>query len=311
MWHDAGPMKRAVAILIALLTAVGAGAGAAPSPVVVLNAPKLGAYRGLGSWVDIYEEGAWNHPKRTARVLAGHGVRTLYLETSNYRRPTAILYPNKTERMIHAAHARGIKVVAWYLPGFDDLDRDLARSKAAIDLRTSKGQRFDSFALDIEASIVTPPSKRTKRLLTLSRKIRAHAGPSYTLGAIIPSPRGMQLNKGYWPGFPYEKLAARYDVFVPMTYYSWRTEGATGANDYTARNIRIIRKKTGEPTVPIHVIGGIGDGSMGPETRGFVRACREHGVIGCSMYSYTITGETDWKHLEGIPVTPSSRRSSR
>ncbi|MGH2722758.1 MAG: hypothetical protein ACRDI0_00560 [Actinomycetota bacterium] len=297
-------MKRtavAMAVLVALV-----GPGPIPGPLLASAAKgrSLAAYRGLGSWVDIYEDAAWKRPKRTARIMAGHGVRTLYLETSNYSRPTAILYPKKTERLIHAAHKRGVKVVAWYLPGFDDLDRDLARSKAAIDFRTAKGQRFDSFALDIEASVVKPPSKRTKRLLTLSRKIRDHACPSYTLGAIIPSPRGIQLNKGYWPGFPYEQLANRYDVFVPMTYYSWRTAGATGAHDYTARNIRIIRKKTGQPTVPIHVIGGIGDGSTGPETRGFVRACREHGVIGCSMYSYTVTGASDWKHLEEVPVNP-------
>ena len=44
--------------------------------------------------------------------------RTLYIETSNYRRLQPIKYPGKQARFIEAAHRNGMKVVAWYLPGF-------------------------------------------------------------------------------------------------------------------------------------------------------------------------------------------------
>lgn len=296
-------MRRLLPLFVAASMLTAAPPSSPPALAAAEPAPLM-AYRGLGSWVDIYESWAWNHPKQAVRKMDRKGVRTLYLETSNYSRTKAILYPSKTKRFINAAHDRGMKVVAWYLPGFDKLDRDLARSIAAINLKTARGDKFDSFALDIEASIVTPPWKRTKRLLRLSRQIRDHVGDAYPLGAIIPSPKGMKLNVGYWPGFPYQRLAGIYDVFVPMTYYSWRTQGPVGAHDYTVSNIKIIRSKTGDSTTPIHVIGGIGDGSTGLETRGFVRACREHGVLGCSMYSLTVTDKADWEHLTTIPVNP-------
>ncbi|HEX2030333.1 MAG TPA: hypothetical protein VHL78_02880 [Actinomycetota bacterium] len=296
-------MRRLVPALLAASVVTAVPDSAAPA-FAGTGAPPLMAYRGLGTWVDIYETWVWNHPKQAARQMDRKGVRTLYLETSNYSRTRGILYPDKARRLINAAHDRGMKVVAWYLPGFDDVGRDLARSIAAIELQTGRGDRFDSFALDIEASIVTPPWKRTKRLLGLSRQIRAHTGDGYPLGAIIPSPKGMQLSPGYWPGFPYQRLAGIYDVFVPMGYYSYRTQGPIGAHDYTVSNVKIIRSKTGSATMPIHVIGGIANASTGPETRSFVRACREHGVLGCSLYKFTLTGTSDWGHLATMPVNP-------
>lgn len=275
-----------------------------PSPADAARRPRIGAYRGLGSWVDIYDEAQLDRPGVTIRRMFERGVRTLYLETSNYSRDRAILYPRATQRFIHAAHARGMKVVAWYLPGFGNLRRDRRRSMAAIRFRTSKGHRFDSFALDIEASIVEPPAKRTRRLLKLSRFLRRKVGPRYPLGAIIPSPRGMQLVKGYWPDFPYRGLARIYDVFVPMGYYTYRTDTLEEARDYTRRNVRIIRNETGMPSVPIHAIGGISDDSSRAEVRGFVRAAREHGVLGASLYAYDHTTAGHWAELAAIPVNP-------
>ena len=270
-------------------------------PALARERSAVMAYRGLGSWVDIYEYGAWAHPEEVVRSMKAHGVRTAYIETSNYSRPRAILYREGIRRFIEAAHAVGMRVVAWYLPGFRNPRMDLRRSMAAIRYRTPSGERFDSFALDIEAPVV-PPELRTRRLLRLSRQIRRRAGGSYPLGAIIPSPRGMQRNPDYWPGFPYRGLADIYDVFVPMTYFSWRTQGSRGAHDYTSRNIRIIREETGQGSVPIHVIGGLGSGTSGPETRAFVHAIREHGILGASMYNYSETGTRHWRHLRRVPV---------
>jgi len=119
--------------------------------------------------------------------MAPKGVRTLYLETGNYRQKTDLVRPAALARFIDAAHAAGIRVVAWYLPSFASPARDLRRSLAAIRFRTAAGGRFDSFALDIEASVVTPASVRNTRLLRLSAQIRAAVGPRYSLGAIIPS----------------------------------------------------------------------------------------------------------------------------
>lgn len=266
--------------------------------------PNINAYRGLGSWVDIYDTAELERPVATVRAMHARGVRTLYLETSNYSRDRAIMHPQATARFIHAAHARGMKVVAWYLPGFRNMRRDRQRSMAAIRFTTDRGQRFDSFALDIEASIVRDPDRRTRRLLSLSRFLRNRVGPSYPLGAIIPAPRGMQLTPSYWPRFPYRQLGNIYDVFVPMGYFTYRVTGREAARDYTRRNIVIIRNQTGKPRVPIHVIGGISDDATGAEVRGFVRGVREHGALGASLYAFDGTRARHWQELAAVPTNP-------
>jgi hypothetical protein len=263
-----------------------------------------GIYAGLGSWVDIYDFSAWADPEGTVAAMAEHGVRTLYLETSNYKRHKPFVFREGVERFIDASHAAGIAVVAWYLPGFAHVDRDFTRTMKAVDLITPGGQRFDSFALDIESPLVKPASLRTERLLDLSGRIREAVGESYPLGAIIPSPRGMQVNPDYWPGFPYLELAATYDVMVPMTYFTWRVSGLDGAHHYTTLVTQIIRNETGDPQVPIHVIGGISDEATAEETRGFVRAIRERGVIGASYYGFPGTTDGQWAELSRIPVNP-------
>jgi hypothetical protein len=281
-----------------------APAPSAPARTAVTDA-KIGAYRGLGAWVDIFESRAWSRPGKAVADMASHGVRTLYLETSNYSQPRAIAHQKGVDAFLKAAHRRGMEVVAWYLPGFVRMKRDLQRSMAAIKYRSPAGERFDSFALDIEASILEPPAKRSKRLLKLSRKIRGRAGGGYPLGAVIPSPVGIQLaGKRYWPNFPYAGLHRFYDVFVPMGYYTYHVSGPQKVHDETGRNVEILREKTGDPNVPVHVIGGIADDSSGPETQAFVRAVRAYGVVGASIYNWSLTGGHDWRWLEEIPTNP-------
>src|SRR5439155_1059555 len=154
---------------------------------------------------------AFAHPR--------YGVRTLFLQAGNYRH-SGLVYPGKTAEFIRAAHARGMKVVAWYLPLFKSVDTDFTRVERSLQFRTSDGQAFDSFALDIEADTV-PIKTRIQHLLELSARIRVAVGPSYPLGAIIPSPRGLIRVPTYWPGFPYRQLPAYYDVIAPMSYYTF------------------------------------------------------------------------------------------
>src|SRR5918996_372150 len=219
------------------------------------GSPSLEAYRGLASWVDLFEERAWRRPGRAVADMAAHGVRTLFLETSNYSQRRTVV------------------------------------NRAAVG-------RF------IEASIVDPPSRRTKRLLTLSRRIRARVGEGYPLGAIIPSPVGIELAGDYWPGFPYRQLDEIYDVFVPMGYFTYHVNGATRVRDETAQNIRMLREATGDPTVPVHLIGGIADRTSAAEAREFVRAVREHGVLGASLYNWSLTRDHHRTELRSIPTNP-------
>ena len=291
---------------ILVLGAAMVAAALVPAPAVSQSdrGRNLEPFRGLGAWVDIFEDRAWRQPGKVVADLAEHGVRTLYLQTSNYSQDETIVHQAGVARFLDAAHRRGIDVVAWYLPGFANLARDYQRSIAAIRYRSRGGESFDGFGLDIEASILGPPRERTARLLRLSKRLRKQAGERYPLGAIIPSPVGIRLNKGYWPGFPYSGLADVYDAFVPMGYFTYHVDGAEKVHAETVRNVEIIRKKTRDPTVPIHLIGGVADDASPKEVAAFVHAVREHGLIGASLYNWSLTKPHDWPPLETVPANP-------
>jgi len=291
-------------LLIAGLTVlIGLVAAAArPQASAAAGSASITAYRGLGTWVDMYDSRAWNDPAAAVEDMTSHGVRTLYIETANHHYPKSksMFKPEVMDAFIQLCHARKIKVVAWYLPGFKDLAKDYKRSMAAIDFRTSDGQKFDSFALDIEDSSVKPASTRSARLKTLSAKIRKAVGNGYPLGGIIPSPTGMKINSSYWPGFPYKDVAAVYDVIVAMGYYTYHGAGYSHAYNETRENVRIVREQTGRPTIPIHVIAGVGSKSSVSETRAYVRALRETGCLGGSMYDWATTSDADWRPLASV-----------
>lgn len=294
-WVNAAITRVLAVVLVALATAVlGSTASAGQR--------KIAPYAGLGTWIDIFDKPAFQQPKKVVAAVAARGVKTIYLETSNYSQDTTIVRPAATGALLEAAHAAGLDVVAWYLPSFTKTKRDLARSLAAVNFRSAKGQTFDSFALDIESALVASPSVRNARLLTVSRQIREAVGGKYALGAIIPSPRGMQLSPTYWPGFPYASLAGIYDVILPMSYYTYRVEGGSAVRKYTARSIAIIRAETGRPGIPIHMIGGVASSTSTAEARGFMKAIAACQPYGYSLYDYYTTSNATWSALGSPPA---------
>lgn len=258
-------------------------------------------YGGLGTWIDIYDAEAWEDPEAAVLAMRDRGVRTVFLQTSNFSRGRPFVHSEGVIRFLDAAAEQDVDVVAWYLPGFRDLGTDLKRALAAIRLQTPAGNRFDSFALDIESPEVSRHGVRTRRLLALSARIRGAAGDGYPLGAIVPSPRGVRVNSWYWPSFPYRRLATTFDVFLPMTYFTWRVSGREDAAWYTAKNILILRQETSGMNVPIHVIGGIASDATPQETRGFVETVRGRNVIGASYYTFPMIRPLQWRALRTIP----------
>jgi hypothetical protein len=272
-----------------------AGASASPRP----HSP----YAGLGTWLDIYATSSWLDPRREVAEMARDGARTLYLQTGNYEQQVDLVRRRMLGRFVDAAHAVGLRVVAWYLPSFANPVQDERRSLAAIRFRSAHGERFDAFALDIEASLARPVSLRNRRLLRLSDELRAAAGPRYALGAIIPSPVGMRRHPDYWPRFPYRPLARFYNVFLPMAYSTDAgVRGSRATRAYMAADVAAVRTHTGNPHVPVHLIGGIA-GTMGArETAGFMRAVADCAPLGYSLYEFPITSGAAWKALAAPPA---------
>jgi hypothetical protein len=274
----------ALALAVGLLLTPAAPAGA--------RKPHRGPFRGLGAWVDIYDNALWDNPETAVADLSARGVRTLYLETCNYNCPQALHRTPNMERFIHAAHGVGMRIVAWYLPGFDDLHRDLRYTRAALNFRTSAGQEFDAFALDIEARVVNPVAKRNHRIVELSGKIRRAAGARYPLGAITP-PWFYE-----WGGpFPYRALHGIYDAFLPMIYFGGRGQGAKFARRAVALNVEEIRRGTGNRRTAIHAIGGVADDLGRREVSVFVDATERRRGIGVSLYDVGTSGTEDWRGL--------------
>lgn len=278
-----------------------------PAPRVPASGPAdLAAFRGLGAWVDLYDYGTLE-PEASVAHMDAHGVRTVYLQTARWNEPdpasSDVLAGAATaERWVHAAHRRGLKVVGWYLPAYDDLGRDLRRTIAIATYRTSRGQRFDGLAIDVEyKGQVASPSQWNPAVLAHARSVRAAVGGRYPVAAIVPAPIGMATRPQRWAGFPWRELAAVSDVFMPMSYWTFR-DGCPEVPEhcafgYTKGNIEQVRALTGRPDIPLHVIGGVGNECTTAEVVDFVRAAREAGVLGGSLYDYRTTTSAFWGHL--------------
>jgi len=294
MWTDPGWCRLAARLLLAALMAgalIGPAAGASASR-------QRSAYAGLGTWLDIYATASWAHPKQEVAAMARDGVQTLYLQTGNYEQRADLVRRRALGRYVDAAHSAGLRVVGWYLPAFTNPVQDTRRALAAIRFRSARGERFDAFALDIEASLVKPASLRNERLLRLSARLRAAVGRRYALGAIIPSPVGIRRHPAYWPHFPYRRLARYYRVFLPMAYATdAHVRGKDATRAYNAADVALIRAQTGRPHVPIHLIGGLAN-AMGPkETAGFMRAVYDCAPLGYSLYDFPLTSRAAWRAL--------------
>jgi hypothetical protein len=270
-----------------------------PTPV---PAQQLGpvAYSGTGAWVDRYDFARLEDPEFAVAEMADYGVKTLYVETASWRVPrhVDIVAPKATAELIEVAHAEGMHVVSWYLPGFKDLLIDMRRIRAALDFRTPTGQTFDSFALDIEANEVNPLLRRNAALLKLARSIRREAGDDYPVGAIVPDQLSTSRGNVLWPSFPYAAAARWFDVFLPMAYSTFnRARGGAGVYRYTAANVRFVRRATGKP---VHIIGGLTNSMSGSEQRAVARAARDAGAIGASLYKYPLYDAGSWAALSSF-----------
>jgi hypothetical protein len=280
--HDLGPAPR--------------GAPAAAKRDVAR--PGVAVYRGVGAWIDMYDPAELGNPWPALVEMRDHGVRTLYLETASWRVPKALDFRDEqaVELFLDEAHALGLKVVAWYLPGLDDLRTDMRRSRAVLSYVTPRGgQRFDGLAIDIESQRVRAVPARNSALMRYSRALRRAAGPSYALGAIVPDLRSTTVSPGLWPGFPYRAAAHYYDVFLPMAYSSYRGRGGSFTYRYALANTRTVRALTGGR--PVHMIGGLADSLSAGEAAGFARGARDGGAVGASFYDFAIGQDWAWDAL--------------
>jgi hypothetical protein len=282
-------------------------------PVTPPPARDLSVYKGLGTWVDAYDFSPQYQPNgnpppvtpESVDQMVGQGVRTVYLQAAkdDTRSPGELVNPEIVGPMLVRAHGHGIKVVAWYLPKFYDLDSDMRRLLAMRDFRF-EGEGFDGIGLDIEWRKDVPDNaERNARLVELSRRLRRAMGNEAISAIPLPPVLIETVNPAYWPDFPWRELAPLYDVWLPMAYWTFRTQ-SSGYRDgyrYTVENIRRLRANLGLPSAPVHPVGGTDNKSTDGDYRGFVRACVEEHTLGGSIYDWRTTPPPAWGTLRAVP----------
>jgi hypothetical protein len=261
-----------------------------PPPPPAPPPDPLAAYRGLEAWIDLFDYGLSDSMPLDAIVdeMAARGVRTLFVQTGRWNTP-ALARPAELDVLVERAHARGMAVIGWYLPGFADIDRDVRASMAVLEHVTHSGQRFDGFAPDIEdrREVADDLASFNAGVVRYSRALRA-AAPGTILGAIVLDAQHNARAPLRWEGFPWPEIAATYDVVMPMAYWTVTTGRGCPAADAGAylREVAVRTRDLMGADRPLHLIGGIADCIRPEEIDGFVDALRDAGSIGGGLYDF-------------------------
>jgi len=255
------PRRRLAAIAaVAALLLVATACEPAPPPGPPSPDPtRAVVFKGLGVWWDVYD---WSPTFTKNRQkfslwdvdrLAEDGVQTLYIQTATFRHPDVLLDPGLLRRIIDRARGHGMRVVGWYLPEFNDVGYDLDRLVAIAQFG------FDGLGIDIESTANPDVAARSRNLVTESAFMRGMF-PNLAIAAVPVTPViWEELNRSWWPNFPYRELVPFYDAWMPMAYWSYRFCSFSPWYDpyrYTYESVARLRTLTGNPNLPVHPIGG-------------------------------------------------------
>ena len=267
---------------------------AAPATTVKATVDRTAPFRGMGAWVDVFEwapsykgsKPAVSLPPTAVDRMAAEGVQVLYLQATRYNNPTGgdIVDPEVLAQWLARAAANNITVVAWYLATFTDPAADIRRLKAVGHLPGVAG-----IGVDIESTEVADPAVRSARMVEVSKAVRAAMPDRPLSGIVLPPVDTDVVNLKYWPGFPWQQIRGIYDVWQPMGYWTNRSvkSGYRDAERYTRENVERLRAHLGDPNAAVHPIGGIMNKATPADVTGYLKAVRETGSIGASLYNWS------------------------
>lgn len=265
------------------------------------------SYRGLGTWVDGFD---FSPPYSATGVppvvpaaindMAEFGVQTLYLQSGRLDDRSPDVLEDRwiiTEFLMRAA-ANDIDVVAWYLPKWTDDDTDLRHLLAAHEFEVL-GYRFDGVAVDIEWNEDgLEVAERNERFVKLSQQLDIAMGDDPIGAIVLPPVQTEVLNTTYWPDFPWLEVAPNYEVWMPMSYWSFRTPPYDDPYVYNGESIERLRANLADPEAIVHSIGGIGGQIDAPpsgtepyiaqvgQLERFAESVADTGSIGGSIYDW-------------------------
>ena len=233
--------------------------------------------------------------------MAALGMKTLYVQVANPDGAPANQLTDRAElgALLERAHEHDIAVVPWFLPRTVAPADDLATMRQIVKLRVG-GESFDGIGLDLESSEVPDITLRNQRTVAFAKQVRKLVGASVPVAAIVyPAVQLEVLNTTLWPDFPYPAVNRSVDLWMPMSYYTYRdtVSGLRSAYRYTVDSVDRLRKRVGDPDVPVHLIGGLAEDSTPDDYLDMTRAARTTNALGWSVYDYATTGSWAWPYL--------------
>jgi len=280
-----------------------------PNSVRMHEAPvrTTDSYRGLGAWVDGFDYSpAYSStgvpPLGPSDVddMALAGVQTLYLQSGRLddRSPDLLEDRWVLTEFLMRAEQNDVDVIAWYLPKWDDDTVDLDHLMAAHTFNPL-GYRFDGVAVDIEWNQDgLEPAVRNERFVRLSRLFSIQSGADPIGAIVLPPVQTEVINPTFWPQFPWGDIDNLYDVWLPMSYWSFRTDPYGDGYNYNAESVQRLRDNLNDPDALVHPIGGIGGQIDAPpsgtepyiarvdQLDGFAQSLVDTRSIGGSIYDW-------------------------
>jgi hypothetical protein len=205
-------------------------------------------------------------------------------------------------RLLPAAHKQGIAVIAWVYPYLRDVSLDIRLAKLVADYVTPTGERADGVAADIE-EVINRASVYSYGQLT-----RALLGDDTLMVAATFHPFAE-------PGYPYDAIAASWNVLAPMDYWHSRSSKLYDRVDVTrfvAASIITIRAAMGMNQLPIEELGQTynmftDDFTGGDTAPGWdemivdMDVAKDYGCIGVSYFEWQTATQEQWRAISAYP----------
>jgi hypothetical protein len=254
-------------------------------------APPQMPIAGKGMWIWLFDQVEQGNPAQIVRRARQLGLSHLYVRSSSTT--SGYKFLRDIDRIVPAAHAAGIKVVAWDFPTLSDPGRDAARIARVISHRTPGGHRVDGVAVDLETAAEGVHLTRG-RAIAFSRTLY-HLRPT-SFRVLVPPRPSPAMRRIY----PYE-IIRYYSAVAPMVYWINREPLSL------VRSTIKFLKQFGKPIAPIgQAYDAAADGGPAGRPTGatllqFAEAARRAGAVGVSFWS--------WQHASGDELRGIARIS--
>lgn len=293
---------------------IGATAGWVPVQTIRLDLPDPATYK-IGDapiWQAAAGKGMWlknfvpHHSDVGAIVQAAKlaGISHLYVEVAF---PSGGFFGQETlNRLLPVAHGAGIKVISTIYDPLEHLSTEIRLAAQVAQYKTPGGDQADGIAIDMEND-ANPATINSRTAFEYGQMVRALVGPKMLMVANVIPP----ISHAPY-AYPYEAIAASWNVISPMDYWHHDPQHAYSADDartYLTASLTALRAAIG-PGFPIEELGQMYDmttdpyGSVGgtgapsaAEITADLRAARQLGCIGATYYTWQTATQAEWQAL--------------